>query len=504
MSKRDILQTSSFGERIAEEETEELSAYFVETDQWLRLFNGSVDIVYGPKGAGKSAIYSLLLNRSGQLAQRRILVRAAEKPRGAPVFKDLSTVPAPSEVQFIALWKVYFLSLIADTLRTNGIQSATAQRVITPLEEAGLLERGASLSNLLKAGLEFVGRFFNASGYEATVTVDPNTGAHTYGGKISLREPSAQQRAMGVQSVDELIEVANNALREANYSLWIVIDRLDVSFADSPELERNALRSLFKVYLDILEFRSISLKIFLRNDIWSRISEGGFREASHITRTTDIEWEPQSLLNLILRRILKNESIVGYYNVSKELVLSDTNSQEGLFYRIFPKEVETGKSKTLDYIVGRTRDGKGETAPREVIHFLSSLRETQLKKLELGGTEPQGEQLFERAAFKDALPAVSKGRLEQTLYAEFPNLKPYLQQLEGAKTEQTVETLAVLWSVAIDEAASLTNQLVDIGFFQKKSVRGNTTYWVPFLYRPALRLVQGTASGIEGWSDEEE
>ena len=34
----------------------------------------------------------------------------------------------------------------------------------------------------------------------------------------------------------------------------------------------------------------LKFKIFLRSDIWNRIMEGGFREASHITKTADLEW----------------------------------------------------------------------------------------------------------------------------------------------------------------------------------------------------------------------
>lgn len=63
MGKREVLRATTFGKRVAEEEGDELSTYFVETDQWKRISEGEVDIVYGAKGSGKSAIYSLLLRR---------------------------------------------------------------------------------------------------------------------------------------------------------------------------------------------------------------------------------------------------------------------------------------------------------------------------------------------------------------------------------------------------------------------------------------------------------
>ena len=54
---------ATFGSRVAEDEGEGLLSYFVETEQWRKLIAGDVDIVYGAKGAGKSALYSLLVGQ---------------------------------------------------------------------------------------------------------------------------------------------------------------------------------------------------------------------------------------------------------------------------------------------------------------------------------------------------------------------------------------------------------------------------------------------------------
>jgi Fic family protein len=144
-------------------------------------------------------------------------------------------------------------------------------------------------------------------------------------------------------------------------------------------------------------------------------------------------------------------------------------------------------------MLSRTRDGTGQTAPRELIHLLSSLRESQLRRFELGHDSPPAELLFDRAAFKEALPDVSKVRLEQTLYAENASLKPYLEQLDQQKTQQTVGTLARAWELPEAQSRALADQLTEIGFFERRGERDRYTYWVPFLYRDALRMVQGSA-----------
>ncbi len=47
MDKHAILRSITFGHRVAEEETDVLSTYFVETDHWQRLYRGDIDVVYG-------------------------------------------------------------------------------------------------------------------------------------------------------------------------------------------------------------------------------------------------------------------------------------------------------------------------------------------------------------------------------------------------------------------------------------------------------------------------
>ncbi|HWX89458.1 MAG TPA: hypothetical protein VNY75_04080, partial [Rhizomicrobium sp.] len=94
MSKLALLKQMSFGAQVAEEELSEIATYFVETHQWAKMEKGDIDIVRGEKGAGKSAIYSLLLQKADEFFDKGILLVAAENPRGATVFRDLVTKPS--------------------------------------------------------------------------------------------------------------------------------------------------------------------------------------------------------------------------------------------------------------------------------------------------------------------------------------------------------------------------------------------------------------------------
>ncbi|HEX9068800.1 MAG TPA: hypothetical protein VF807_08525 [Ktedonobacterales bacterium] len=493
-TKRQVLESLNFGKRIAEEESAELGTYFVETSQWRKIWAGEVDVVYGAKGAGKSAIYALLSKRADQLRERGIIVVAAENPRGTPVFKDLVAEAPVGTHEFRHLWKLYFLSLLAQELRDRGTRGPDGERVIGAIEDVGLLPRERNLRTLLRGVLDYVRRLGKIEAIEHSMQVD-TMGGSNYSQRILLREPNANEKNYGLVSVDTLLQQAQNAFEACDTHVWLLLDRLDVAFADSDKLEQQALQALFHVYLDFQAYGNIAIKIFLRGDIWQRITTKGFREASHITRALTISWDEEALLHLVVRRSLRNADLRALYGVDEAEVMSSATRQRELFYRMFPEKVDLGAKKptTFDWILSRTRDGSGMTAPRELIHLLSCIRDAQMRHIEVGTDQSVGDTLFDRAAIREALPEVSRVRLEQTLYAEYPKLKTWLERLDQEKTQQTPETLAKIWGVRAPRALTIAGQLTDIGFFERRGTKEKPVFWVPPLYRDALRMIQGAA-----------
>lgn len=496
MNRIEVLTQSDFGSRIAEEEIDELHAYFVETEQWRKILGGDVDIVFGSKGAGKSALYSLLVAQKEKLRLgRRTMFLAAENPRGTPAFRDLTTEPPIPEEQFRGLWKLYFLSIAANYLRhhldTSGQKSDEAAEVIALLTNNGLLAPSVSLVTRLKAALGYIRSHLPT--LEGAVT-EPSTGVEL-SGKITLGEPTPEQRGFGFRSLDDLLRQLNRAYANMNITVWLVLDRLDVAFSETEELEGNALRSLFRTYLDMLSLSQLRVKIFLRDDIWRKVVSGGFREASHITRTLTLTWDPPSLLNLIVRRLASNKIICDHYGSERSQILANAELQTAFFYKVFPAQVDSGKSKTrtLNWMLLRTADGSRRTAPRELIHLLLESRDEQLRLYGLGHSGPEQGLLIDRLAIRSALPAVSKARYEQTLCAENPHLREFVAKLEKKKTQQSLESLQELWRCSAQKAQEIAEKLVEAGFFERRGTREQPEYWIPFLYRGALGLKQGAA-----------
>ena len=497
MDKRDVLEQLTFGQRVAEDEREELAEYFVETDQWKRVESGRIDVVFGPKGAGKSAIYTSLMAREAEMSGRGIILISAEKPRGSTVFQGLVAEPPTVEIEFVGIWKTYILSLLGSVIVDYGLVGDAAKRVKTALVAEQLLATGdAPIAARFRMVWDWIKGLSGRLAPEGELQLDPNTGSPTgIAFKISLQEPSADARARGFMSLDELLGDANQALTDNELSVWVLFDRLDVAFSESRELEANGIRALFKTYLDMRELENIGVKIFLRTDIWNEVTKRGFREASHITRQLRIDWGSSALLNLIVRRALRVPAVVEYHEADPHTVLSSAKAQRAFFDSLVPDQVDVGKNPlTFEWILGRVQDGSKRPAPREVIHLLNEARDAQLKMLERGEAALPAKELLSRGALREALFPISKIRLEQTLYAEYPTEKPWIQAFEGQKTEHTRASLAEMWDCDVAEAGQRAARLVEIGFMEQRGEREEPIYWVPFLYRPGLDMRQGAAT----------
>ena len=493
----ELVRSISFGSRVAEDEADELRAYFVQTETWRQVREGEIDVVLAPKGSGKSAIYSMLLSEQDELFDEKVLLAPGENMSGTPAFAALTTETSLTESELIGIWKLYFLVLISEEMEQYDLKSASSKKLFEYLRDAGLLPEHRPKATLLTMVREYVARLLNPKSAETSVSLDGVTGAVTgFAGKIEFSEPSFAATKAGHVSIDTLYALAEKALQDAGYSLWIVLDRLDAAFAAFPELERNALRALFRAYGDLASYKRVKLKIFLRSDIWENVTDEGFREASHIVRETAIAWDSDSLRQLVVRRLTRSDALLAHYGQTAESVLASTQSQTDFFYEVFAQQVDagSGKTETWKWALSRTEDGSGTSAPRELIHLFSEVRNAQLVRHETAQTAPESPALFHPKTFDVALPVVSKARLAKTIYAEFSDVKPHVEKLARQKTEHNLASLGALWGTDAAETTDIVRRLVSIGFLAERAKTQN--YWVPFMYRPALEMVQGKAEGV--------
>ena len=129
------------------------------------------------------------------------------------------------------------------------------------------------------------------------------------------------------------------------------------------------------VYSDLRAFDQIELKIFLREDIWKRITAKGLREASHIIRYEVMKWTPEMLRNLTMRRLLSNKVLVDEFKIDPSEVMKSSGMQDELFARSPPLKLsrDLRKRRRSNWMVTRCadrdwRDGTSRVDPPAKLH----------------------------------------------------------------------------------------------------------------------------------------
>ena len=80
---------------------------------------------------------------------------------------------------------------------------------------------------------------------------------------------------------------------------------------------------------------------------------------------------------------------------------------------------------------------------------------------------------------------VQRGAGKSAIYA-------LLQNKETELSRRNV-TLAELWKLDVDATTKVADELAEVGFFEKGGTKERPEYKVPFLYRSAFGITQGTA-----------
>lgn len=285
----------------------------------------------------------------------------------------------------------------------------------------------------------------------------------------------------------------NSALEEADLTVWLILDRLDEAFQGYPQTEIPALRALLRTYLDMKEFDRIKLKLFVRRDLFRKITQSvdeGFVNLTHIsTRKIEVSWEDEDLLDLLTRRIKTNAAFVA------TLGLEDKTARE-VFDAIFPEQVEAGRGrpKTWNWILTRIRDGNSVKPPRNLIDLVKKAQREQHRieardDNDFDKTRP----LVSGEAIKNALTKLSEERVEDTLLAESGPYAKYIERFRNGKAEHNGDSLMAVLDVPPYEQRRITKVLQDMGFLEQTG----ETYKIPMLYRDGLNITQGKAFQVE-------
>lgn len=486
-----ILRNLSIGNSVAEFD-DELERYFLETDTFRAFVSDDVDIIAGDKGTGKTAIYRYVArNYRAYRELDRVHMLSAFNPSGNPIFQRLvSSELQMTEGQYSTVWKAYVLSLagnwLVDIADNEVGRTEKTDRLSALLAAVGLRSPKWKTETLFTSIVDWAKRLLKPTAVEVEFAFTPEG--------LPLIKPRAEFEPGELEQIpindnlvyhEDALGILTDALNETETDIWILFDRLDEAFVGYPDTEIPALRALLRTYLDLQGFPCLRLKLFLRRDLFGKVTRGGFVNLTHINaRRRDIVWDDEDLFKLLTQRVRGSDDFVA--------AIGAAEMKDGeLFYHLFPSQVDLGERKptTWNWMLSRIRDGNGVKPPRNLIDLVAFAREEQMRREERNPRlYDNWSILIEAESLKQALSRLSQKRIQDTLLAEAPeHVAANIRKFRDEKAEHNTTSLRRLVGMPGAELRQAVDQLTEVGFLEQTG----ESYKVPMLYRDGLAIKQG-------------
>jgi hypothetical protein len=493
-----LLRQLDLGNSVAEFD-EALDRYFVETEAFRALVLDRVDVIAGEKGTGKTALYRVFSRRYTAIPEmNEVELVPGFNPAGNPVFQRLAHVPPLSEGQYITVWKSYLLSLVGNwLLEIYGSNLTSRMRELDALlVRVGLRSSDDSAETIFSKLINVFGRWLNPKSAEISFSLS-ETGIPVVVPKLEFEAPPPSADPSDLIPHERALSELNAAMDEVKLTVWVVLDRLDEAFQGFAKVETPVLRALLRTYLDLMAYPRIRLKLFVRNDLFRKVIQGGFVNLTHVNaRKIEIIWEEEDLLNLFSRRVRESEHFV------TALGLHGLGDKE-VFDRIFPQQVDQGPRKptTWSWIMSRIRDGNGIKPPRNLIDLIIKAKEAQIRAEERSPRTYVGQMpIIEADSIRRAHRALSEQRVQDTLLAEAADWVPTIEKFRDGKAEHNEPSLGRLLGIDSGGVRTEIKPLLEMGFLEE--VGGS--FKVPMLYRDGLQITQGKAFSSETSEEDED
>jgi Cdc6-like AAA superfamily ATPase len=500
---RQLLTGLDLGASVAEHD-QLLQAARIETPTFAELVQDRIDLVRGTKGSGKTALFRIFTDALRDMMKERhvIIVPGIENVRDPIFMKYRSQLAQLDEVSFENFWRMYFICVINnhilfdEQLADSPFRQAKkelAEYKDTCLQYGYPTPRGFTPQTLVSWVLRALPKP-RVKRVEVGVELTDSSSPHA---KLTIeRDPEAargdddrpEEREAPV-AIHEVHQKLLAVLQKTDTRIWVMLDRLDEIFARRSEIERTALRALFRTVTSFAS-KSLRLKIFVRDDVFESVTEapGGFVNLTHLLSRTSatLTWNKAQLLHLLVKRIFANNLIRTQFGIQYEALDGDSAYREEAFYKIFPDRINAGKrqSSTFDWLMKHCEDGNGVVTPRDLIELITSAIRDQRETLsrQTGGHTS----LLSAASIRAGYARMCEQKKISYLKAEFPHFWTDIEKFEGGKSEHTERSLERLLGV---RSAEKIKNLQAIGFLRKNP--RSKTYAVPHVYRLCLGIRQG-------------
>ena len=422
-----IIENLQFPEVNAAEQTQDLSLLFQRTTDFERFLDDTTCLIRGRKGTGKTALYWLFLQHKsvaqklahGRLDNTVFLSAHGKFQESRPSrdeFQDIHKTLQQDGGTWEAFWRAYLL------LRCY-------QQDLFKFPQG---KKGAKFSEL-KTTINNVPRErWQSESTQALLQLSTNS----------------KLRPIVKDAVSILL---NDETRNNSQKLWFLYDDLDEDFPEAGEVRQQALTGLFQLVqsCDANRLTEIRFKIFLREDIWNRLS---FDNKSHFTgRYIILQWTRIDFLRLALRQAIQSSDFKNLVDrISPVAVESIDQANEDAIDKAL--EILWGsrrrggnKSKKVSrWVYERLTDSSGTTFPRSLSILLTEAKEQELTYKGQSSSKFRADRLLQGTSLELGLKKASEKRCEE-IKEEYPNLINFFELLNGKSALLEKEQLQEIW-----------------------------------------------------------
>ena len=301
-------------------------------------------LVVGPFGSGKSTIFKLLKLKSDVF----------------PVYLSHLVVAIEEQVSFVALrnlvssffseidenriyqliWKFHILTRLAEEIskKSNFPRTDNEKYINNYLGRVG----GKGYYSTVVDKLKSIMTSF-AFKFEAKIGENPIT--------IEAQGKNKEELERLSVNLDELQERINSAVAERGYSkATVAIDKLDKFVAgEEYEVQRLYIESLLEVEDDLRSLDHIQCKIFVREDLFSRLDFTSLGYDKVQDNTIRLKWSNEESFRFVAIRIAVALRKEGITNISEIMQSTDLSAfRIGRFDRF---EIKYGRSRIAALII---------------------------------------------------------------------------------------------------------------------------------------------------------
>lgn len=392
---------------------------FVLTNSTKKFYQDSHSIIIGPMGAGKSALFELVKNKSNVISSYKdcVIVPIEEQISFTKLEEIITKLSAQIDNKYIyqLIWKFHIAISIAEKVsKYPGFPNNSHEKEINTFLK--LVESKDHDESIL-------GRFMGLIKIPK-LSVKTNISSTPIKIDAEFEVGGDRSKDSTIINIDRILTlcVKTNEVRGCHRFL-VIIDRIDKFVAGIEyEYQRRYIEALLEVDDDLsISYKGINRKIFLRDDLFSRLNYESLGYDKVNDNTLRLEWTDSELLRFIARRLyvaLKNQNLLSNSIVLLSTDLSDFNLDgldvlrtlpiiplwlkkklfdldsinkersaslkshldKAIITKVFPKKIshkDSGGKESecciFDFLLTHFKDGHNKVTPRNLLRFLKEV-----------------------------------------------------------------------------------------------------------------------------------